>query len=362
MAEFNLEIPINNTSLGQIGWGVVKEIYRRGLEPNIFPIGGVDLKCFDPDPTFAHWLQRRISRSFDSFQGLPTIKHWHINGSERVVAVPSVLWTVHETDQLTPQEVEICRGYERVLVTSKYSQEVFKAAGVDAEICFNFIDTEHFKPVNQPQPAKYNWGIFGKMEKRKQTRNSIVAWANKFGGNKDHRLVCQIFNPFIDPRLQQQEINSWFGGRCPWNITFHGFQEKTADFNVLLNSVDILIGLSGAEGCNLPLLHALYLGKHAVVLDCTGHQDFANSENSVLVTPTSKEKIYDGMFFSEGAIFNQGQMFNFSQDAAFDGFQRALDKIDSCGKLNEAGTQLAETFTVKNTVDKLLSYVDYSRI
>lgn len=355
---FNLEIPINHTSLGQIGYGILLEIFKRGLKPNIFPIGEPDFRSVNPNPNFQFWLKTRLSESYSDFSSLPTIKHWHLRGSERCVGKGKrILWTPHETDRITSTEKEVCKNYDQILVTSHHSVGAFRNGGVMAEFCPNFFDEVHFYEKSVPQPAKYNWGIFGKMEKRKQTRNSIVAWANKFGGNSDHRLTCLIYNGFLDLRQQGAEINSWFGGNCPYNIQFKPFQEKNSDLNEYYNSIDIIVALNGAEGWNLPLHTCLGLGKHAVVLDATGHKEFANEENSILVKPNGKEEIYDGIFFNKGDGFNQGEMYNFTMAQAHEAFEKALDKLEKCGRVNVAGRSARE-FSVSRTVDTLLSYVD----
>lgn len=356
--KFNLEIPINSVSLGQIGYGICYELFKRKIKPNIFPIGDVDLSAFLPDSNFDFWLRSCVQNAQDDFTKYPTIKHWHLNGSERVVGRgKQILWTPHELSEITPTEAAVCSNFDQVLVTSHYSKDVFKKGGVDTDVCPNFFDSRHFYEVSVPQAGKYNWGIFGKLEKRKHTRNAIVAWANKYGGDQDHRLLCQVFNPFLDKAAQGHEINSWFGGNCPWNITFYPFQQRNSDLNTLFNSVDIVIGLSGAEGWNLPLHTCLGLGKHAVVLDATGHKEFANSENSTLLEPSGMEDSSDGIFFHKGAKFNQGQIYNFTQNRAWEGFEKALDKLKTCGKVNVAG-RATQSFTVSKTVDKLLTYVD----
>lgn len=356
--QFNLEIPLNSLSLGQIGYGVAYEMFRRGLAPNIFPVGNVDLRAFNQDTNFEYWLNSCVKKAISNFQGFPTIKHWHISGSERRLGKgKQVLWTAHECSEITPAEQEVCRGYDVVLVTSNYSKEVFAKGGIEAQVCPNYFDELHFKEIEVPSPDDaIQWGLFGKLEKRKHTRNSIIAWANKYGNNKNHRLVAVIFNPFLQPEMQQHEINSWFGGRIPWNIQILPFQEKNSDLNKVFNSVDIVVALSGAEGWNLPLSTCLGLGKHAVVLNCTGHKDFANDANSVLVEPSGQEPIYDGVFFHQGGAVNQGNMYSFDIAAAHAAFDWAIARFKDQHD-NISGRRIRENFTVAKTVDKLLEQI-----
>lgn len=356
---FNLEIPLNSSSLGQIGHGIAYEMYNRGLSPNIFVIGAADLKCFAVDSKFQFWLESCVKKALREYKKPEsTIRWWHIIGSERRLTDRNILYTTHETDQLTPTEVNILDKYDQVLLPSNYSTNVFKESGLEnVDVCPHFFDSLHFKTVDTPKVDAITFGIFGKLEKRKHTRNAIVSWANQFANKKEFRLVCQIFNPFLNPEAQDHEINAWFGGRRPWNITFLPFQEKIEDYNKVLNSIDVGIFLQGAEGFNLPAFTCLALGKQCVVLNAHAHCDFANEDNAILVEPSGKEEIYDNIFFQKGADFNQGSMYTFSQEAVHNCYNKSLDKIKNGCIVNEAGLALQQNFTVQKTVDKLLSYI-----
>lgn len=358
--KFNLEVPCNALGYGQMGFGVAYEIYKRGLEPNILPVGPVDFRPFVKDSSFEYWFTQCSKNALKNYQNHPTLRLWHFSGSERLLGkMPNILWTAHECSELTPEETEIAQGYKKVLVTSEYSKDVFSKHGVqDVEVVPNFFDSIHLKQVSVPRPknAQVSWGLFGKMEKRKQTKNSLISWANKFGNQPEHRLTCQIFNPFLDPQQQSNEINSWFMGRCPNNISFLGHQETNELINQVYNGIDIIIALNSAEGTNLPLLNCLGLGKHAVVHNATGHKDFCNTRNSVLIESKGQEPIYDGVFFHQGAPFNQGHMPSINYDDVLAAYDKALQRFRE-KSFNEEGTKIQQEFTVGKTVDSLLSHL-----
>lgn len=357
---FNLEIPINPTSFGQVGWGVCYEIFKRGLTPNIFPIGEVDLRAFQEDTNFTFWLQMCIEKAPREFSANdPTITLWHINGShKRLSNKKNILWTAHETSMLTPTEANILNNYQKVFTTSNYSKKIFTDAGVkNVKWCPNYFDSIHLHKIETPKLPNdpITFGLSGKLEKRKNTRDIIVSWANMFAGKSEYRLNCCIFNPFLDPDMQSREIHSWFGGRIPWNIKILPFQVKNSDYNKDFNSWQIdLSGLSGAEGWGLPCFSSICLGKTAIVLDAHAHKDYATKSNSILVEPNGEVEIYDGAFFQKGHQFNQGNMFTFSQDAAHEAFKKALDNLENPAIVKES-SKLRKQFSVANTVDTLLN-------
>ncbi len=356
---FNLEVPINPLSLGQIGFGILLDLFKRGINPNIFPIGPVQLNSFNIPPQFENWLKENISNSLERYKKSDTtITLWHINGSHKRLSDKTILWTAHETDQLTETEKNILLMYDQVLVTSSYSKNVFQESGVNADVCFNFFDKHHFHKVEREYKGFEDvttYSLIGKMEKRKLTIPIILAWAKCFGGSHKHRLNCSIHNHFMKPEQQQQMIENNFGGQVPFNINILPFTEKNSKFNEVMNAADVdLSGLSGAEGWNLPHFNMLCLGKQAISLDEHAHRDYTGESGAKLVSPLRKQEIYDGMFFKKGDKFNQGNMFTWREDEVI----KSILEIDKVAKeRNTDGEKLKDKFTVEFTVDKLLSYV-----
>ena len=84
MSQFNLQVPINPTSLGQVSTNMLYEFFLKKLEPNIFLIGNPDISSFDgllPED-FTKWLNHCCGKAQSDFKSSdPTLKLWHINGS-----------------------------------------------------------------------------------------------------------------------------------------------------------------------------------------------------------------------------------------------------------------------------------------
>lgn len=356
---FNIELPINPLSLGQVGFGILLELFKRGENPNIFPNGPVNLSAFDMPKDFEQWLKRNIEKSLlDYRRAQSTVYLWHISGSHKRLSDKNILWTVHETDTLTATEKNILSNYDKVLVTSNYSNEVFRECGIDSDVCNNYFDAHHFKRDDRDYKGMGDvttFGIIGKIEKRKQTLETIVAWAKCFGGNSKFRLNCSIFNHFVQPEQQMKMIENAFGGNIPFNVNLLPFAEKNSKFNEIMNAIDIdLSGLSGAEGWNLPHFNMLCLGKQAISLDAHAHKDYVNSNMCSMIQPYRKQEIYDGIFFQKGSQFNQGNMFVAREDHVI----KAMSEIVIKSKeRNVEGEKLKDIFTVEKTVDTLLSHI-----
>jgi hypothetical protein len=356
--DFNLEVPINGMSFGQVGFGVLQEIFNRRLIPNIFPIHQVDLNAFNVNQSFIDWLKFCVNKAKGSYsRKQTTIRLWHIFDSEHRISDKQVLWTAHETDALTPVERNILNQQDFVLFTSSFARDIAVASKVpNVGVCPNFFDSFHFGGLRQKErDGVINFSLIGKFEKRKHSARILKLWAKMFGGKEGFRLNCLIENPFLNKEQFSGFLSEAFPQGIPWNINMVPRQEKNSSVGQFMQFSDIdLSGLSGAEGFNLPCFNMLALNKICVVLDAHAHKDFIQGKKVFKVQPTGKEPIYDGLFFVQGDISNQGNMFSFSDEDAENAINEAVEFFLS-GEIIK--TNLAEEFSVSNTVDQLLSHV-----
>ncbi len=363
--DITLELPLNQTGLGNVGIGIIYEFFRRGLNPNLFLIGEPNFSYSVVPEGFPQWFEFCVNKALRSYKrDQPSIRLWHIDGSRSRISDNATLYTVHETDTLTAVERNILSQYNRVLVPSNYSKQIFDSFGINAGVCPNFFDSGVFSKIdNVPKQGLENvtiFGIFGKMEKRKRTVETIKAWVKRFGGDGRYRLHCHVFNPFlvnhqnVPPEhwvpAHYQMLQNAVGQELPWNLTIYGFQTKE-EYNLSMNAIDIDLALSGGEGFGLPAFHTRALGKRGVVLDAHAHQDYSDNENSVLLKPSGKEEAADGIFFHKGGNFNQGNIFSWNEDEAIAAMEEALKREEPNPSLGE---ELKKKFSVEKTVDILL--------
>ncbi len=369
--DFSIELPLNQTGLGQVGIGVAVEIFSRNLYPNIFCIGDPNFQFTNLPEGFQEWFKLCTSKALRKYdKDQPGIKIWHIEGSQARLTNNMSLYTVSELDGITAQEKNIMGQYSKVLVPSNYSKQIFEANGLNPCVyCPNFYDTRVFSKVEVQRKGLEEgevtiFGIFGKMEKRKRTVETIRAWARKFGGDKKYRLNALIFNHFfmnqyrIDPKFavqaHRQYIEQEIGTSLPWNITIHSYLNKE-EYNLAANAIDIDLSLSGGEGFGLPTLTSRVLGKRGVALKAHSFVDFCSDENTTWVNPSGKEECYDGIFFHKGHSFNQGSIFCWNEDEAISAMEEAVGKEKPDPKIGE---DLAEKFSAKRTVDILLDGIN----
>jgi hypothetical protein len=311
---FNL--PLNSTSLGQVSILILRELFERGDQIHLFPIGNIDLSSQEENKNFISWVESSIKSALSDYKrDTPIFKLWHITGSLESFSKKQVLFSFYEVDQPTNVEKNIIDNNSLLLLSSTFAVNTMLDNNVkNVKYLPLAFDKFNFKKVTPKQKNGIQFGLFGKLEpSRKRHLKTLSLWAQKYGNNPDYVLNCAIFNPFIDPKQQSATISSWLGNKNYFNISFLAFMQKNSAYNDYLNSGDIVIGMSGAEGWGLPEFHSVALGKHSIMLNEHSYKEWANKENSVLVKSSGKINAEDGLFFHPNQPFNQGNIFDFNE-------------------------------------------------
>jgi hypothetical protein len=202
-------------------------------------------------------------------------------------------------------------------------------------------------------PDKIVFGLFGKLEiTRKRTLKTLSMWAKKYGNNPKYVLHAAIANPHMKPEDQSRLILNALEGKKYWNITFLPMVQSNAEYNDIINSVNIVLALSGGEAFGLPEFHAVGLGKHCVGLNAHAYKDYMNDSNSVLINPSSKIPCYDGIFFHEGQPFNQGNFYDWDEDEAIAAMEQAEQRY-AINPVNIAGQELKK-WTYEDTIKEIV--------
>jgi len=354
MKELVFKAPLNSLSFGNVSFNLLKELYKKGVETAIFPVGNVDVAAFGrQEEEFKDWLEDGINNRFLKIdKDIPTLQMWHLNGAENRITRRQYLYTFYELDSPTEVERKIAELQDETIFSSTSSASHFGENAKSAPLGFD----NSFKKINKTYlQGKTHFGLMGKFEKRKHTAKILKLWAKKYGNNYKYQLSCCITNPFLKKEQLEALIIHALEGKKYGNINFIPFLPQNSQVNDYLNSIDIdLGGVSGAEGWNLPSFNATCLGKWSIVLNASAHKDWANKDNCVLIEPNGKEPVYDNIFFKEGIAFNQGNIYTFDDDE----FISAMEKAETiCKTENKEGLELAKKFTYKNTLDKILSAI-----
>ena len=352
--------PINALSFGNVSVNILRELHKKDVDLVFFPIGDkAELEAYDKiDLSFVKYLQSATNSRYEKInKDIPTLKLWHIFGSETRYSKNQSLFTFHEVSEVTSIEKNLLNLQDKVFVSSNYTKNIFELNGVENVTYVPLGFDSDFHITNKTYlEDKIHFGLLGKFESRKNTARIIKAWLKLFGNNSKYQLSCAITNPFLDKAKFQNELLKTLEGKQYNNLNFVPYMQTNSEVNDFLNSIAIdLGGLSGAEGWNLPSFNATALGKWSVVMNATAHKDWATSDNSILIEPSSLKDCYDDVFFKKGQAFNQGQFFNISDEEMENAI---LKSVSYAKKPNPEGLKLQKEFTYKKTVETILCAIN----
>jgi hypothetical protein len=357
-----LHLPLNSTSLGQVSLSILRELYSRGEDICLFPIGNVDVSTQNKDDGFFNWIQQAINKSQSTHKREnPIFKLWHIGGSLESYSKDQVLLSFYELDSPTNTEVNIVNNNNTTIFSSNYSVSVFEQKGCNnvKYIPLGF-DNVHFSKLNSRRrdSKDIHFGLFGKLEpQRKRHLKVLQNWVKKYGNRPGYFLNCALWNPFLDVNAQSQLIGQALNGQRYWNVNFLPYMETNSSYNEFINNNDIALAMSGGEGWGLPEFQSVALGKHCVGLNAHSYKDWMNDKNTILVNPSGKIPAYDNIFFREGTEFNQGNIFDWNDDEFISAMEKAESRFKDSPE-NTEGLKLQQEFTYTKTVDSILDVLN----
>lgn len=362
----NFEGVINPLSFGYVTNGILKELFKRGVDFNFSPIhNNLDWSAFNSEKDdYKNYVNSSASSFLKKFSPKDnSLRLWHINDSfSKIGKNNNSLLTFHELDALTDEEVNILNSYDKIFVTSNFSKNIFEDFGVKSKVVYvpMGVDKSIFYNLDKPRPFKdvIVFSIFGKFEKRKRHLQTIQAWLKKYAKDPRYKLHLCITNPFFKPEQMNQVYAQVFNGQeKPFNVDLFPYLPTNSHLNDIYNSTDIVIDMSGGESISLGSLNCVAMGKHSVVHWNTGIKDWANEENSVLVKPNGKEPVYDGIHFQPNQKFNQGNIYTYDTEEFLNSCDLAINRFNS-NPINEAGKKLQESYSFDIGVNNILKEIE----
>lgn len=353
--------PINSLSLGNVSLNFARELVKKNKLSVYFPQNdNCDFEAFDElEPNVKQAIIAAYHDRLKKFdQDSPTLKVWHINGSEESFGANRFLYTFYEVDEPTLTEINLVKNNKATIFSSSESCEIFRSTGLEN---VHYVPLGFDEDINKVEAQKnedvIHFGLIGKLERRKNTQKIIQLWLDKFGNNPKYQLTCLINNPFFKQEIYKQVIAQTLGDRHWNNINFLNTLNTNSEVNLLTKAIDIdLSGLSNGEGWGLPAFNATAVGNWSVVSNCSAHKDWANEKNSILVeVEDKKQECYDEVFFKKGSDFNQGKYYSLSDEVIVGGMEEAVKKAKA---ENKEGLKLQKEFTYSNSVDRILEIIE----
>lgn len=354
----NLIAPVNQLGYGVAGFNVLRELSKI-VRVSFWPIG--QISC----PEEYHGvLQECITNAKNPDFNAPCIRIWHQNDMSQFVGNGQKIgFPVFELDSFTSQEKIHLSHLDTVFVCSEWAKEVCLENNIIKENLSSpaikviplGVDSELFKPKESTRKETVFFNC-GKWEIRKGHDVIIEAFTRSFNEDDDVELWMMCENPFYSDLQNKEWEELYKNSPLGKKIKIIPRQPTQKEVYNIMAEVDCGVFPARAEGWNLELLELMSCGKHVIATDYSGHTEFCNKNNCLLVNVDEKEDAFDGKwFYGQGKWAKVGKKQVNQLSYYMSMIHRA--KKDDRLFLSEVGIKTAENFSWSKTARDIINAI-----
>jgi glycosyltransferase involved in cell wall biosynthesis len=351
--KINLSVPINNLGYGVVSTNIAQHLHTLGHQVNLLPMGQVQLDQSFDQKAFQQMLANGQFFDYDA----PCVKIWHqFDLSLKVGNGPYFVYPFFELDTLTDRERHHLNFADGIIVASKWAKQVLLNNGIT-------------KPIYVVRPGVNVKQFYpNPLHKKRFTSQNTYRFINigKWEARKGHDVLCDMFNRAFtqeddvelwlmpnNPFLTPQEVNQWkrqyLNSKLGNQIKFVSPVQNHEEVADIINSCDCGIFPSRAEAWNLEALETIACGKPTIITNYSGHTEFCNNENALLVDTPDREIANDGRWF-----FGAGSWAKITDEVT----NNFIEHMRYCYKNrpeNKGFKKTVEEFSWENTAKELVS-------
>lgn len=354
--DINLIAPINYLGYGVVGYNVFKTLLQRGHNVALFPIGEPK---FTGDPRLGEEIKTAISRARFYNPSAPSIRIWHQHELDMFPGRGMRIgWPIFELNKFDDKEKHQMEAVDKLFVCSQWAKDILVKENIkhpdNIHVVPLGVNQEHFffDPMEKQRRPYWtkNTTIFinvGKWEVRKGHNELLEAFNKAFKPGDDVELWMINRNDFIRNEGNDEWKRKYANSPMGAHIKFFPRLDTQAHLRQLFHHVDCGVFPSHAEGWNLEIPELMACGSFIIATNYSGHTEFVNNDNSLLVEPNGMELAKDGIWFH-----GQGEWCSFSVDELANKMKE-FDAIKKFGKaeVNVAGIETALKLTWHNTIE-----------
>lgn len=335
----NIQCPINGLSYGIVSTNILDQFTKLGQDYRIKPMSEFDTNEYS----------RFVSKCFNIEEDVdlyaPSLRIFHEHALfDHIGKGPRIGFPIFEKDILSPLDAWNIRHQDKVLVCSKWAQEVVNQVNSNTHICPLGVDEDFLNNEYNPT-GKVIFYTQGKREKRKGHDYLHKLFNKAFPAEQDIELWMFTQNIFDQPdvtRKFQAEYKQELGHR----VKFFPWLPKSEMLKWLAKA-DYGIFPYRAEGWNMPLLEAMAMGKTVLGTNYSGPTEYLPEDQSFEVK--SFIEAFDHPWFTGGFVWAKIED---SEDEIIDKM-RQMYKSEK--KINTANQEIAKTFTWERTAKEVIN-------
>ena len=353
----NLISPINQLGYGVVGLNVVKHL-SESVNLSLWPIGNTTCPV-EYQNVIESSLNNAKKPDFDA----PCIRIWHqFDMSQFVGRGKRIVFPIFELDTFNDIEKHHLSSLDHLFVCSNWAKGVVEENIPTLEGHISVIPLGVDQSIFQPDISRRSETVFfncGKWEIRKGHDVLVEAFNQAFSEEDNVELWMMCENPFYSPEENLYWGNLYKQSKLGDKIRIIPRQETQKEVYNIMRQVDCGVFLSRAEGWNLELLELMACGKHVIATDYSGHSQFCNKDNSLLVHIDEKESAVDNKwFFGEGEWAKIGH--KQIQEAVY--YMSMIHRAKKDGRLSQdtltkSVIETAQQFSWKNTAKEIVNAI-----
>ena len=172
--------------------------------------------------------------------------------------------------------------FDELWVPSKWQRDCTIKQGYPEDKIFVIpegVDTNTFYPEQvyhtlTSNPKRFTFGIFGRWDYRKSTKEMIETFLKTFSNNEPVDLIVSIDNPFSSDSLKTTEERLKHYNLLDSRIKILHLPSRD-EYVKLMKSINVFLSCSRSEGWNLPLIEAMSCGTPSIYSNCCAQLEFA---------------------------------------------------------------------------------------
>jgi glycosyltransferase involved in cell wall biosynthesis len=186
-------------------------------------------------------------------------------------------YNVWESTEYPENFLEVIKKFNEFWVPSEWQKENLIKQGYPRDKIFvvpEGVDEKTFYPNHKKSFDKFTFGLFGRWEYRKSTKEIIETFINTFENNNDVQLILSTNNYFANDGFKSTEERLKHYNLENEKIKVIDFPTREEYVNYLQNE-DVFISCARSEGWNLPLIESMACGKPSIYSNWGAQLEFA---------------------------------------------------------------------------------------
>lgn len=300
------------------------------------------------------WIRESATNCNFFDRSAPSILLWHqFDLKQFILGSKYIGYTIFELDDFNEVEKHNIANVDELWVCSEWAKNVIlnKTRQTNVKVIPLGIDPEIYQPIQQKKNGPYRFFYHGKWEIRKCADIIPELFSKAFSETDDVELIAMTHNPFLPESESAEWIRFWKESPLGNKIKFLPWVNSQREVYNILSEMNAYIGISRAEGFNLPLLNAISCGLPAISTNYSAHTEFCTKDNCYLVEAEELEPARDFKWFH-----GQGNWMKITKNNE----DEIVEYMRYCYKErpdNPKGLELRNQFNWKNSSSKILTSI-----